>query len=263
MRKEYLPKILLVDIETAPILASVWSIWNVNVALNQIEKDWHLLSFAAKWLGSSEIIYHDQERVRDIENDRGLCGKLHKLLNKADVVIAQNGKRFDRPKINARLIINGFAPPSPYKLIDTKIMAKRDFAFTSNRQEHLLRIFGKKEKYLHKKFPGQLLWTECLKRNPSAWAEMKKYNIEDIRGLEAIYLRLRPWSSVHPNLAVSKEAEFPECPRCGDARIIRNGFSTTTVGKYQRYQCAGCGGYARGSKLVNTVEHRKALLRVI
>lgn len=264
MPKNYSPKILLIDIETAPILASVWSIWNVNIALNQINKDWHLMSFAAKWLGSKDIIYHDQSKLKNVENDKGLCKKIWKLLDQADVVIAQNGKRFDRPKINARLVVNGFLPPSPYKLIDTKIMAKRDFAFTSNRQEHLLRLFGKKEKYLHKKFPGQLLWTECLKRNPAAWEEMKKYNIEDVRGLEAIYLRLRPWSSVHPNLAVYMDELGPKCPRCGSKRLVRNGLShPSVVGRYRRYQCSDCGGPARGSMLLNDKEQRAALLRVI
>lgn len=47
-------KVLLSDIETAPILASVWRIWDQNIGLNQIKADWHLLSFAAKWLGSAE-----------------------------------------------------------------------------------------------------------------------------------------------------------------------------------------------------------------
>jgi predicted RNA-binding Zn-ribbon protein involved in translation (DUF1610 family) len=256
-------KILFLDVETAPILASVWGIWQVNVPLNMIEHDWHLLSFAAKWIGEKEVIYYDQSKARNVENDKLLLRKLWKLLNQADFVVAQNGRRFDIPKINARLITQGFKPPSPYKVIDTKDMAKRNFAFTSNRLEHLTRLLCKEKKSLHKLFPGFLLWQECLKGNQAAWKELKTYNIQDIRTLEELYLKLRPWSSVHPNLAVSKEAEFPECPRCGDARVIRNGYSTTAVGKYQRYQCAGCGGYARGSKLVNTAEQRKALLRVI
>jgi len=200
-----------------------------------------------------------------MEDDRILCHHLHRLLDQADAVVAQNGKKFDRPKINARLIVNGFDPPSPYKLIDTKIMAKRDFSFTSNRQEHLLRIFGYKQKYLHKKFPGQILWTECLKGNPLAWEEMKKYNIEDVRGLEEIYLKLRPWSSVHPNLAVygTATSEGAKCPRCLDAKnLTLNGLATTSIGVYRRYKCR-CGGYVRGSQLVNSKEARANLLRVI
>jgi len=34
------PKILLFDIETAPILAYTWDIWDQNIALNQIKQDW-------------------------------------------------------------------------------------------------------------------------------------------------------------------------------------------------------------------------------
>lgn len=48
------PRVLLFDIETAPIIAHVWSLWENNVSLNQIVSDWHVLSWSAKWLGDSD-----------------------------------------------------------------------------------------------------------------------------------------------------------------------------------------------------------------
>ena len=43
-------KILILDIETAPIRAKVWGIWNQNISIDQIESDWFILTWAAKWL---------------------------------------------------------------------------------------------------------------------------------------------------------------------------------------------------------------------
>ena len=37
-----------------------------------------------------------------------------------------------------------------------------------------------------------------------------------------------------------------KCPKCGSENLQRRGFATTTVGKYQRYQCKDCGGWLRG-----------------
>ena len=256
-------KILFLDIETAPILASVWSIWNVNIGLNQIERDWSILSFAAKWLDEKKIIYHDVSKEKNFNDDKKLLGHLHKLLDKANLVVAQNGRRFDIPKINARMIVQGFKPPSPYKVVDTKDIAKKHFSFTSNRLEHLSKLLCVQKKDTHKKFPGFELWQECLKGNPKAWKEMKFYNIQDTLTLEELYLKLRGWTSSHPNVSTFDDEEVPQCPKCGGTHVNRKGMAVTTVGKYQEYQCQDCGSWSRGSILKNTKEKRKSLLRVI
>ena len=71
------PKILLYDIETAPIQAYVWGLWDNNVALNQIETDWYILSWSAKWLGTpeNETMYEDQRNAKNIEDDSRILGQ--------------------------------------------------------------------------------------------------------------------------------------------------------------------------------------------
>lgn len=255
------PAILILDIETAPILANVWKIWDENIGLNQIKSDWHLLSYAAKWLGEKAVIYEDQSLTAHIENDFRLLKSLHGLLDRADIVVAHYGKKFDLPAINSRLIIAGFSPPSPYKVVDTKEIASRSFRFTSNKLEFLSNTLCEKKKLTHRTFSGFELWRECLAGNPKAWAEMKRYNIRDIESLEELYLKLRPWCNNHPNHASYFDEANPVCPKCGSDKINRNGFCCLAVGKYQRYQCAACGGWARGSQLVNTKEKRSTMLR--
>lgn len=254
-------RVLLIDIETAPILGYVWSLWKQNVGLNQIKDEWYILSFCAKWLGEPEIIYQDIRH--DPHSDESLLQPLWDLLNEADIIIGQNGKAFDMPKIQARLVMHGFLPPRPYKVIDTLLMAKQQFKFTSNKLEWMtgesagLTTLKKNQ---HSKFPGFSLWSECLKGNPEAWDEMKEYNIPDVTSMEELYLKLRPWYVGHPNMAVYVDSDKIACPKCGSHDVEQEGWAFTQVGKYEQYHCGNCGGYSRGRYTRNSTGVRKALL---
>jgi uncharacterized protein YprB with RNaseH-like and TPR domain len=72
-----------------------------NVAVNQIHKDWYVIAWSAKWYGdpASKTLYRDQRNAKNIENDKEILKDLWKLLDEADIVITQNGKNFDSPKI--------------------------------------------------------------------------------------------------------------------------------------------------------------------
>lgn len=255
-------KLLVLDIETSPIEAYVWALWDQNVGLDFIKTEWTILSYAAKWVGKGPVIYqdtsgHGPDRVRD---DKKLVGEIHTLLDEADIVVAQNGQRFDIKKINARLIQHGLGPYSPIRIIDTMLVAKKHFGFTSNKLEWMSKYLTDSPKEKHKKFPGFELWLECLKDNPAAWAEMKKYNKRDVVATEKLYLRQRPWIANHPNAGVYTTSELPTCPKCGNSTMIRRGTAATQQGRYQRYQCTNCGGWSRGKQMLMPLPKRKSLL---
>lgn len=254
------PRILSLDIETSPVLAYVWSLWKQNVGLNQIKEDWCILSFCAKWLGKPDVIYRDNSKQRNVEDDRRLLRALWKLLDQADIVVAQNGVKFDRRKINARFLLNGMPPPSPYAVVDTMLEARKHFGLTSNKLEYMTSKLCTVKKRKHEKFPGFELWAQCLQRNPEAWEEMRAYNIDDVLSLEELYLILRPWIDGHPNVANFTEPDKPACPKCGSANIIQKGHRHTQVGRYARYRCTDCGGWSRGRQMLNSKDQRKNLL---
>jgi hypothetical protein len=252
------PKILLVDIETMPIIAHVWSLWDNNVALNQIQQDWSILSWSAKWLHDpkSKIMYEDQRNAKDINDDKKLLKNIHKLMDEADVILGQNSKRFDTKKLNARFILNGYPPPSKYQQIDTMVMAKKHFAFSSNKLEYLSNNLGVKHKKLKtKKFPGHALWSECMKGNIEAFKEMEAYNKMDVLALEDVYKKLAPWDNM-VNLNVYGEELV--CT-CGHKQFQKRGFQYTNGGKYQNYRCSHCGKSYRDG--VNLLKNTKTILR--
>ena len=52
------PRILVLDIETAPNLAYVWKLWNIqNVSLSQVKEAGHAMCFGAKWLGDDQTLF--------------------------------------------------------------------------------------------------------------------------------------------------------------------------------------------------------------
>lgn len=259
-KKKLLPKILIIDIETSPLITYSWGLFDQNIGLNQIVQDWHLLSFAAKWLGKSEIFYGDQSKAKDITNDKHLLVKIWKLFDEADVVLGQNSIAFDVKKIKARMLLHGMKPPSSFRQIDTLRIAKKHFAMTSNKLEFLSGNLCSKKKYSHKKFSGFELWKECLKGNKSAWAEMKRYNIQDVKATEELYQdHFQPWDN-SINVNVYNDTTDTVC-MCGSTDFVRNGFQYTSMGKFQRYSCKSCGAEVRNRNNLLSKEKKESLKR--
>ena len=249
------PKILLFDIENAPNLAYIWNLWQEVTSSEMIENPWYLLCWSAKWLDddkiySSALIDFPKEYKKDKENDKQVLKQLWKLLDEADIVIAHNAKKFDVRKSNARFIMNGLTPPSPYKIIDTLEAARQYFFFTSNKLNDL----GKYLKVGQKVETGGFkLWRACMAGDKKAWKQMVTYCINDITLLEKIYLKLRPYILNHPNLTVYMDEDFI-CPKCGSKHIHKEGYTFTNAGKYQRFSCKDCGAWSRGKK--NLLDHK-------
>lgn len=254
------PKILLYDIETAPIIGYVWSLWNNNLGLNQIVSDWYVLSWSAKWLGSpeDEVMYMDQRNEKNMENDKRILKGIWELLDEADIVITQNGKKFDQKKLNARFIIHGIKPPSSYRHIDTRQIAKKTFGFTSNKLEYMTdKLCTKYKKLKHAKFSGMSLWTECLAGNQEAWKEMEIYNRYDVLSLEELYTKMAPWDN---SINFGVYGEESELCKCGNDEFEYSGFHYTNAGKYRKYRCTECGFEER--ELENLLDkHRRKRLR--
>jgi len=238
-------KVLIFDIETLPIEAYVWGLFDQTVALNQITKDWSVLSWAAKWLGDPEdkVMYMDTRNEKDVRNDKKVLAGIWKLLDEAEAVITQNGIKFDSKKLNARFVQQGFQPPSSYQHIDVLRLSKKHFAFTSHKLEYMTdKLCTKYKKLKHNEFSGFTLWSECLKKNKAAFESMEKYNKYDVLSLEELFLKVAPFGVGATNLDILPTFTEDSCQVCGAVNSIsKNGFSYTKTGKFQRYKCVSCG----------------------
>jgi hypothetical protein len=134
--------------------------------------------------------------------------------------------------------------------IDTLQLARKNFAFTTNRLNDICEFLGIGTK---EETGGIDLWKAIvLDHDPKAWKKMKKYNKHDVVLLEQLYLRLRPWAKNHPNLATI--ADRPKaCPKCGEQKgMVVRGYRHTAVSVRASYRCNACGGYSQGRTIYKT-----------
>lgn len=246
------PKILVFDIETAPIEAYVWGIWQQNVGLNQIIQDWTVLSWAAKWYHKDEVMYEDVSKQKDLRDDSKILKSIWKLLDEADVVVSQNGKKFDQKKLYARFIQMGLKPPSSFRHIDTYLIARKHFGFTSNKLEYMTDKLCTQKKLKHAQYPGFSLWKACLEGDKKAWKEMKEYNEMDVISLQELYDKLIPWDD---SISFGVYSEDHLCT-CGSDQFKKNGFYYTNASKYQKYVCKSCGKEYRDKKNLKNTSKR-------
>jgi hypothetical protein len=255
-------KILVFDLETAPITAFTWGLYDQNIGLNQIKADWHLLAWAAKWYGdpASKIMYMDNRRARNIQDDKALIVALAKLLDQADIVIAQNGDKFDIKKFNARAVIHGLKPVSHYRSTDTLKESRKVFSFTSHSLEYMSdKLNTKYKKLKHDKYPGFELWKAVLNGDKKAWIEMEKYCKHDVLATEELYTKIQGWIKTQ-NLSCYFDDVAVRC-RCGSTNLIKRGPVYTDAGKFQGYECKDCGKRPKGKPNLLSKEKRQNLLK--
>jgi DNA polymerase elongation subunit (family B) len=244
-------RILFLDIETAPNLAHVWGVWQQNVGVNQIMESSYVLSWAAKWLGSKEVMFMSLHTT----TSKRMIRSVHKLLNEADVVVHYNGTKFDIPTLNKEFLQHGLVPPAPFKEIDLLKTVRQRFRFPTNKLEYVVNALGLGSKHKH---PGHEMWIGCMHGDPMSWKEMEKYNVQDTVLLEALYGKLRPWIKNHPNYSLYSDGGGQLCPNCGGTHLQRRGMARTAASLYIRYHCQDCGTWSRaaaGGKRVESLRN--------
>lgn len=259
------PKIFLFDIETAPIIGDVWDLWNNNVSLNQIRQDWHMLSWAGKWLGSEVILSDAMINYVDYEegstDDSNIVTTLWHMLDQADIIIGHNLKRFDNKKFKARCLAWGLKEPSSYRMIDTLEIAKQSFNLTSNKLDYLATLLGLPNKITHE---GHQLWVKCMAGVEEAWDTMVEYNEYDVELLEQVYLKIRHWAANHPNVAVFYNDLVERCTVCGSDDLEVTGNTVkANLAEYEEVRCNCCSKLSRRPSNLLTREKVKSLLRNI
>jgi hypothetical protein len=232
------PKICYYDLENSPSLGWYYDRYKEgNIVAD--EQDWFMLSFAWTWGDEKKVhckaLCDYPGYAKDKTDDSHLVKDLWKIFDEADILIAHNLMRFDRRKANSRFLGLGLPPPSPYKTIDTLKVARSQFMQGSNSLQSLGEFLG-----LGGKLPttGWHTWRGCIDGDPKAWESLKRYNKRDVVLGRAVYKKLLPWTSNHPDLRVWNGKA--SCRNCGSHKLQMRGEERTLTTIKQRYQCQAC-----------------------
>lgn len=251
------PKIGFVDIETAPMTAYIWGLFDRFTPTDRVIDSGRTLCFAHSWGEGTTRFSAEWDKGGSIM----MLAEAWNFLDRADWVVHYNGKKFDIPTLNKEFVQLGWHPPSPYKQLDLFQTVKRVFRFPSNKLDYVAQTLGLGEKAKH---PGFQMWVDVMKGCPEAREMMKGYNIQDVDLLHSLYHRLRPWCPQHPAFNLYDSAHTFACPACGSTHLERRGHAFTQAGKFQRYHCLDCGKWARDrSNMVNKERRSNVLSNIV
>lgn len=232
-------RVLTIDIETRPSTAYIWDAKTDWVNPGMLIENGSVICFAAKWLGHKKVHYYSDYHHGHTE----MVQAAWDMLDEADLLVTYNGKRFDCKHLRREFILEGMPPPAPWKDVDLIQTVRAKFAWHSNSLNHVSGRLGVGEKVKHAGFD---LWKGCLAGDEKSWATMKRYNMQDVRLTEDLYVQLLPWISNHPAVRVADTGELL-CNRCGSADLDRIGSSVAQVMAYAMYRCQSCTGLCRAA----------------
>ena len=255
------PRILTLDIETAPAHALVFGQWKQDISNIQIIQRDRMLGVGAKWLNEPKPMwrseYHHGRRV--------MVEWIADQINSADIIVHFNGDTFDMPWLRREIAGLGIPQPAEVPVVDLCKVVKKKFRFTSNKLEAVLDFFDLPAKLSH---TGFKLWRDIEVGTPEeqikAWRLMMRYCKQDVLAEELLYVHLKDLNVLtsHPHAGLFNldptEAVCWNCNNCEVDRWVKQGFRYTRVGKYQRYRCHNCQAWNTDKKALAFVTTRAA-----
>jgi DNA polymerase elongation subunit (family B) len=238
-------RILTLDIETVPHLSFHWGRWQQNIPASNTVSESRIVCFAAKWHDSNKMMFYSEWG----SGKEDMLVAAWDLLDKADLVVGYNSKKFDVKRLNAEFAAMGMTPPSPYHHVDLYHQVKKNFAFSSNKLKDVLNVLGLSPKM--EEDVNWQLWLDVYNGRKPAQKKMAAYNKQDVKSTEELYDYLLGWIQPHPNWGLYVDdlgPDRPTCPSCGSHDMVKHKIRTTRVRRYRQWKCKACGSYHRGRK---------------
>lgn len=249
------PKILFLDIETAPAVCFTFSLWKPVIGMDQIIEPSRIIAWSAQWHGSKKTMF-----MSEYHDDReSMLREIHGLMSESQVIVGYNSKRFDYSWLTGEFILEGLTPLPPIHHVDLYQVAKSNMRLLSGKLDYLsLRLLDDR-KVAH---TGFKLWRDCLigdvDAKAKAWKLMRTYSIKDTALMLPIFDILRPWIKTFPNMGLFAEPGAFVCSKCGSADIQRRGYARSSAGVFPRFQCNACSGWSKSPVRISTTELRPA-----
>lgn len=234
------PKILILDIETAPAELWGWGMFKQNFGVEQVKEHPYILCVGYQWLGEGPAECLTKWEL----GEEVLLRRTRELLQMADLVIGKNSARFDLPWLNTEFLKNKIPSPGPITQIDLEKVARFSFRFLSNKLEYIVDYVGVGQKMNHEGFP---LWRKVMEGNEAARKKMVRYCKRDVSITGRLYKQMRSYIHNHPFMGTNS-AEG--CAVCGSP-VEGRGWRRTQSFMIQKVHCLNkdCGAWRSGRRV--------------
>lgn len=234
-----LPKVLVIDIETAPNLVWTWGLFQQNIGINQIERPGRVLCFAARWHGSDETMFYSERKGRD-----QMVNAAHRLMLEADAIVGWNSQRFDTRWLNKEFKQSALRRPAGHRQVDLMRSVKKYQYQPSYKLDYNARFLGIGGKVATGGFE---LWRGCMGGDRESWRLMEEYNRHDTNLTDEVLTDMRQggWVTGLPNMSLHGG---DVCPCCGSDRLQADGLIKGTTRTYRKWVCLDCGSPAQSVK---------------
>lgn len=172
-------------------------------------------------------------------NYESFVGRLWEVIDQSDVIIGHNIRAFDHKHLRSMFALHGMMEPTPCKIVDTLLTARREFGLESNTLDSLCQRFGipaKTDKYDIEVARAALDGDVKMQR------KLERYNKGDIAASEGLADVLRPWDRTHP--IIGTFGDDKACVHCGsqDLHLLEGKRQRAVVLDYALFRCESCGG---------------------
>lgn len=257
------PRILIWDLETNGVNALYADLGFITCFGYKWmgEKETHCLTIAdfPKFQKALNRMKHgdfSKKNIDDLHDDSELLDKAIEIMKQADLLVAHYGEKFDKPFLKTRLLLNKKLSLPPTKQIDTCFIGWKHLKLRSNRLKHLAEVLGCENKKQEKGGGWPNWWHRSMSGHVESIKAMADYCKQDVRTLEDIALRLRPYWPT--NVSFREDNYNVICKHCLSDKVEFHGFEKTSGGKYFRYICTECFTWGKVERNLLTENNRVA-----
>lgn len=240
-------KILILDVERLPgITKQYWwgrgDLKNRYIHYETVERQPRTTIVCAKW-------YFDDEVIQLAEWDKGgrkqFLRNVHRLMEKADILVGHNVSDADIPWLKGDLHIEAGLPPlPPFKVVDTLKVLRQEFKSGAPFKSldafcQIVGIPAKTDRY------DRAAMERAIDGNKEDRDRLTAYCVGDVIATQGLLDFLRPHIKNHPALFVDGKDKLTTCHRCGnDTELIPRRYVANVL-TYSMRRCSTCFGYSR------------------
>lgn len=195
-----------------------------------------------RWFGEKKI-HFDAEW-----NEGGAAGFAERVrdeLDKADFVSGHNVTNADRKWLNSLFRDHKLRLPSPYRVIDTLQVARRELGDESLTLGALTQRYGIPTK--EGRYDVEIMRAAC-EGVAKAQRYIQRYNMADVEASTGLLTCMLPLVRNIPHVRPLQGMIEDLCPRCGSDKIEGHGTVQPQVNVYPLYLCTTCQGWYKGTR---------------